>query len=180
MKQDTHLKSAFQVPHWITPSNARVRLNREIDDFVSRAAAVAAPGAALAHKVTAGLGKTATTLRAIARHGEALVGQGHVLFYVPTLELAERACEDFRRLASGLPCRVVRGRDALRPDDRKKAMCERAELAKAVAGFVPSVTQALCSSCRPVPLNVLSSAEGRQRSAYRVLVAQLPDRRTSR
>lgn len=145
MQQDTHIESAFQVPSWMSPSDARERLDREIDNFVGKAtAASAAPDAALALKVTAGLGKTATTLHAIARHGEALLGLGHVLFYVPTLELAERACEDFQRLAPGLPCRVVRGRDALRPDDREKTMCERAELARAVAGFVPSVTQALC------------------------------------
>ena len=145
MKQDTHIESAFQVPRWMTPSDARERLDREIDNFVGKAAAaVAAPSAAMVLKVTAGLGKTATTLHAIARHGEALLGLGHVLFYVPTLELAERACEDFRRLAPGLPCRVIRGRDAPRPDDGEKTMCERAEMARAVAGFVPSVTQALC------------------------------------
>lgn len=145
MKQDTNIESAFQVPRWMTPSDARARLDREIDDFVGKAAAaVAAPDAAMVLKVTAGLGKTATTLHAIARHGEALLGLGHVLFYVPTLELAERACKDFRRLAPGLPCRVVRGRDALRPDDPEKTMCERAEMARAVADFVPSITQALC------------------------------------
>ena len=93
MQQDTHIESAFQVPSWMSPSDARERLDREIDNFVGKAAAAsAAPDAALALKVTAGLGKTATTLHAIARHGEALLGLGHVLFYVPTLELAERAC----------------------------------------------------------------------------------------
>lgn len=150
MKHEEQFEAAAQVPHWSTPSDARDRLNQEIDRFVRAAAhATAEPDAALALKVTAGLGKTATTLRVIASHGKALLARGHVLIYVPTLDLAERAHADFQNLAPGLPSRVIRGRDALRPDDRKTKMCERAEIAKEISGFVPSVTQALCRGPDP-------------------------------
>ncbi len=150
MKHDTQLDAAFAVPHWSGPAEARRRLEEIIESFVRAAAdARAAPDAALALRVTAGLGKTATTLRVIAQHGEALLSQGHVLVYVPTLELAERAWGEFQSLAPGLPCRVIRGRDARRPDDQKKKMCERAEVAKEIARLVPSVTQALCRGQDP-------------------------------
>jgi len=150
MKLEAQLEAAVRLPNWSTPAEARKRLEQEIERFVEAAAeATAALDAALALRVTAGLGKTATALRVIARHGEALLSRGHVLIYVPTLELAERACEEFKTLAPGLPSRVIRGRDALRPDDRKRKMCERASIAKAIAGFVPSVTQALCRGQDP-------------------------------
>lgn len=136
---------ALQLPGWSTPAEARRQLELEIDRFIeSVAEATAEPHAALALRVTAGLGKTATALRVIAMHGQSLLARGHVLIYVPTLELAERAHRDFRDLAPELPSRVIRGRDAPRPDAPESKMCARASIAKAVAGFVPSVTRALC------------------------------------
>ncbi len=150
MKHEAQFDSAFRVPSWSPPAEARDQLDEEIHRFVGAAAqASVEPDAALALKVTAGLGKTATALRVIARYGEMLLSRGHVLIYVPTLELAERALAEFRTLAPGLPSRVIRGREALRPDDRKHKMCERAELANAISGFVPSVTQALCRGHDP-------------------------------
>jgi hypothetical protein len=145
MKPAKQINSSMTVPNWLPPTEARKQLDEAIDRFVSAAAeATAAPEAALALKVTAGLGKTSTALRIIARYGHALLARGHVLIYFPTLDLAERAHSDFRSLAPDLPSRVVRGRRALRPDDREKTMCERADIAKEIAGIVPSVTQALC------------------------------------
>lgn len=150
MKHEEQIEAAAPIPHWLVPTKARELLEQEIESFVKAVAeGTAAPDAALAMKVTAGLGKTATALRVIARYGETLLGRGHVLIYVPTLDLAERACADFRNLAPGLPSRVIRGRSALRPDNRKKTMCERADLAKEISGFVPSVTQALCRGLDP-------------------------------
>lgn len=150
MKHEKQLDAAVRVPFWSTPAEARARLDREIDRFVKAAAeATAEPDAALALQVTAGLGKTATALRVIASHGPALLAQGHVLIYVPTLDLAERAHADFQVLAPCLPSRVIRGRDAQRPDDRETKMCERAEIAKDISGFVPSVSQALCRGLDP-------------------------------
>ena len=150
MKHEKQPETTTRIPRCSTPSEARAQLDEEIDRFVKAAAkGTAAPEAALALQVTAGLGKTATTLRVIARHGQALLARGHVLIYVPTLDLAERAHADFCALVPGLPSRVIRGRDALRPHDRKKKMCERAEIAKEISGFVPSVTQALCRGRGP-------------------------------
>lgn len=145
MKHETQIESAAHIPQWLKPAEARERLDLEIDRFIRAVAEqTAEPDAALALKVTAGLGKTATALRVLARYGETLLSRGHVLVYVPTLQLAERSMRDFQALAPGLPSRVIRGRQALRPDDPEKQMCERAETAHEIAGFVPSVTQALC------------------------------------
>ena len=116
MKHKEKFETAAQVPHWTSPFAAREQLSQEIDLFVKTAAeGTAKLDAALALKVTAGLGKTATALRVIARYGEALLARGHVLIYVPTLDLAERAHADFQILAPGLPSRVVRGRDVEPP-----------------------------------------------------------------
>jgi len=150
MKQEKQPEPAVSVPKWSTPNNAREQLDREIDRFIS--AVVEATGesdAALAMRVTAGLGKTATALRVISRYGQGLLARGHVLIYVPTLDLAERAHADFCALAPGLPSRVIRGRDAFRPDERAKKMCDRADIARKISGFVPSVTQALCRGQDP-------------------------------
>tara|TARA_R110002049_G_scaffold140930_5_gene302288 strand:+ start:7166 stop:9334 length:2169 start_codon:yes stop_codon:yes gene_type:complete len=150
MKQEKQPEPAVSVPKWSTPNKAREQLDREIDRFIS--AVVEATGesdAALAMRVTAGLGKTATALRVISRYGQGLLARGHVLIYVPTLDLAERAHADFCALAPGLPSRVIRGRDALRPDERAKKMCDRADIARKISGFVPSVTQALCRGQDP-------------------------------
>lgn len=68
MKHEEQLKAAARIPLWSTPAEARAQLDQEIDRFVKAAAeATAEPDAALALKVTAGLGKTATALRVIAR-----------------------------------------------------------------------------------------------------------------
>lgn len=150
MKHEEQFEAAARIPRWLTPAEPRAQLDEEIDRFVKAAAeATAEPEAALALKVTAGLGKTATALCVIARYGRELLARGHVLIHVPTLDLAERAHADFRALAPGLPSRVIRGRDAQRPDDREKKMCERAEIAKEISGFVPSVTHTLCRGLDP-------------------------------
>ncbi|MCZ4262229.1 DEAD/DEAH box helicase family protein [Limimaricola sp. G21655-S1] len=147
MKHEQQFEPTIRVPFWSEPSDARDQLRQKIEEFVQGAAEKKVePNAALALKVTAGLGKTATMLRMIARHGEALLARGHVMIFVPTLELAERAHEEFQALAPSCPSRVIRGREAAHPDDRNRQMCERAELAKSIASFVPSVTKALCRS----------------------------------
>ena len=100
-------------------------------------------GPALTFKVSAGVGKTSTALRLLAEHGRELLARGHVLFYVPTLELAERAAAELQKLDAGLPIAVVRGRGATAPLTGKP-MCERSDLVARLAELVPSVTQALC------------------------------------
>ncbi|MGC0222228.1 hypothetical protein [Pseudooceanicola nitratireducens] len=152
MKHETSFTTPSEVSTWRSPSEARDQLNQVIEAFVGGAATgTSAPEAALALKVSAGLGKTSTTLRVIARHGKALLDRGHVLVYVPTLELAERAHHDFTKISPHLPSRVIRGRSASRPgpDHIGKPMCEKFELARKISGFVPSVTQALCRGTDP-------------------------------
>lgn len=150
MKHVAKHVTAIEVPNWSPAGEARQRIEEEIDRFIGAAAnGMAEFDAALALGITAGLGKTTTALRIIARYGKALLDRGHVLFYTPTLELAERACAELKALAPGLPARVVRGRGALRLDGSGETMCQRAELARSIAGFVPSVTKALCRAEDP-------------------------------
>lgn len=150
MKHDAHFEGTTHVPVWSTPAEARERLGREIGDFVSAVAiGDAETDAVLALRVTAGLGKTTTTMHAIARHGDALLARGHVLIYMPTLDLAARAHKEFQALAPSLPSRVIRGRGAQRADDSQKTMCERADIARKISSLVPSVTQALCRGLDP-------------------------------
>ena len=131
-------------PHWREAKEGREYLAAKIDAFVSRSSLKNAAPEALAMRVTAGAGKTRSALESIARHAEELLARGHVLIYMPTLDLAERACDDFRAIAAGTPCAVVRGRDAPRPDAPKSKMCERIDLVKEVSGLVSSITTALC------------------------------------
>lgn len=150
MKHEAKIQPQVDTPLWSPPAEARKQLEVVLDTFIDAAASGnAAPEAALALKVSAGLGKTSTALRVIARHGEALLNRGHVLVYVPTLELAERAHHDFTKIAPYLPSRVIRGRSAPRPDHPGEPMCEKSELARKISGFVPSVTQALCRRTDP-------------------------------
>lgn len=150
MTHETSFSSPSEVGTWCSPGEARDQLTQVVEAFVGGAATgTTAQDSALALKVSAGLGKTATALRVIAQHGKALLERGHVLFYVPTLELAERAQHDFTKIAPHLPSRVIRGRTALRPDHPGEPMCEKSELARKISGFVPSVTQALCRGTDP-------------------------------
>jgi hypothetical protein len=129
---------------WYDADAGRAKLVAKIDDFVASAAHGSAGPDALAMRVTAGAGKSRSTLNAIARHADDLLARGHVLIYVPTLDLAERAYDDFRAIAPSVPCAVVRGREAARPDSPKRKMCERLDMVKKVTGLVPSITNALC------------------------------------
>ena len=97
----------------------------------------------LGMKVSAGLGKTRSTLEGIAEQGEEILKHGHIFIYVPTLDLADQAARDFEGFNSGLPHMVLRGRSAINPST-DEPMCSRADLADAIVGNVSSVTQALC------------------------------------
>lgn len=133
---------------WRAPDDARQELYTRMDAFMRAAAggdiSFSEQGSpALTFEVSAGVGKTRTALRLLAEHGRELLSRGHVLFYVPTLELAERAAADLQNLDGGLPIDVIRGRGATAPLTGKP-MCERSDLVARLAGLVPSITQALC------------------------------------
>lgn len=131
-------------PRWREAKEGRAELAASIDAFVSRASSEGAAPEALAMRVTAGAGKTRSTLESIARQANELLARGHVLIYVPTLDLAERACNDFRTIAPAVPCAVVRGREAPRPNMPDQTMCKRTDLVRKISGLVPSITAALC------------------------------------
>lgn len=140
---------ATEIPRFLEPEVARERLAQKISRFITSAASGAQgsdvePAPALALRVTAGTGKTAATLRAVGDHAEELLERGHVLFYMPTLALAERAAKEFGAIAPGVPTAVIRGRSALRPDEPTKTMCSRLELVERLGGLVPSITEAFC------------------------------------
>ncbi|WP_340110339.1 hypothetical protein [Pikeienuella sp. HZG-20] len=147
MDQTHRFTPHFTLPTWRAPDDARRELEARMEAFIAAAATGGVnPGQdspVLTLKVSAGVGKTSTALRLLARHGRALLAKGHVLFYVPTLDLAERAAADLRKLDSSLPVVVIRGRRAEIPGSGIP-MCQRADLVKQIAHLVPSVTEALC------------------------------------
>ena len=133
------------IPTWRDPTEARHELERIMERFIKAAAEERekVQESALTVKVSAGVGKTSTALRLLERHGSALLERGHVFFYVPTLDLAERAAADLVALDPKLPVTVIRGRLAKDPETAKP-MCARPELVEEVRHLVPSVTAALC------------------------------------
>ncbi|QFS84858.1 hypothetical protein FIU97_19390 (plasmid) [Roseivivax sp. THAF40] len=150
MNYDAKLDATAPIPNWLEPKEARQRLYHEMSDFVAAAQEESEPtreGApAIAFKVTAGLGKTSTALRVLAEQGSALLQRGHVMIYMPTLDLTERAGRDFEAMGTGLPTQVIRGRTAPRPETPNTSMCTRRDLVRQVQGLVPSITRSLCSA----------------------------------
>jgi len=151
MKPEHKFDAAEPVPVWTPVSAARRMVAEKIGEFMEMAAAheltegIEAP--ALAMRITAGVGKTSAALSELARRADALLGRGHVLVYMPTLELAERAAADFGRIAPSVPCRIIRGRQALDPDSKnspREQMCARYDVVEQITGLVPSVTEAMC------------------------------------
>lgn len=143
MSHTAKIRPIQRVPAWKSPAEARTELAGLLDDFFQ--SAVHAPGSIppLALGVSPGLGKTRETLGHLARYGRKLLERGHILFFAPTLELADEAATELRQRAPDLPVTVLRGRDACDPSSGRK-MCARASLAGKIAGLVPSVTHALC------------------------------------
>lgn len=148
------------VPVWHDPTVARKLIRTTLDDFADRALQSllgSAPPPALALAVSAGLGKTGTTLQVLADRGADLLEHGHVMFYVPTLKLAEEVAGDFGRLAPHLPHMVFRGRLAIDPvaprprgDEDPTRMCLRHDLVETISGVVGSVTESLCRARDPL------------------------------
>ena len=133
---------------WLDRDDARIQLKGHIQRFLNTThrwhqteAKDTPPVRGM--KVSAGSGKTQSTLECIAEQGSEILKHGHIFFYVPTLDLAEQAAKDFEGLNSGLPHMVLRGRSAINPST-DEPMCSRADLADAIVGNVSSVTQALC------------------------------------
>lgn len=136
------LPVATTVPNWMDVDVARKHLADTMNAFVLNALNGDASEAA-AFRVSPGVGKTSTALRAIADHAEALLDRGHVLIYMPTLDLAAQAARDFKELAPHVPSRVIRGRAATNPETGSP-MCSALDLVQRIRGAVPSITRAVC------------------------------------
>ena len=126
-------------PHddWLDLQTAREQLMEHISRFLTTSSGQNAwdehnAPPVLGLKVSAGLGKTRTALECIAKHGHEFLKRGHILFYVPTLDLAVEAEKTFRELNSDHPSFVLRGRSALNPGTAT-AMCARSDVAKEIA-----------------------------------------------
>ncbi len=133
---------------WLEPSAARYQLKNHISLFLRthetwQGSYEGDPPPVLGLKVSAGHGKTHTSLGCIAEQGDTFLKRGHILFYVPTLELAVEAEKTFRAPNLDLPSAVLRGRSAPNPETGAP-MCARSEIARALAGSVASVTQSIC------------------------------------
>ena len=143
--KDFDTSTAMPVPNWLSADQARQYLEHLIDTFATKEHADPDTDApVLTLKVTAGVGKTATALKVVARHADALLARGHVMIYCPTLSLAEQAALDFKALAPQVPSQVVRGRNAADPDQPKKTMCRQLEMVARITGLVPSITYSYC------------------------------------
>lgn len=137
-------------PHddWLDLQTAREQLMEHIARFLTTSSGQNAwdehnAPPVLGLKVSAGLGKTRTALECIAKQGHEFLKKGHILFYVPTLDLAVEAEKTFRELNSDHPSFLLRGRSAINPGTAA-AMCARSDVAKEIAKNVSSVTRALC------------------------------------
>jgi hypothetical protein len=134
----------------VTADEARKTLDAAVagyfDDALRHLHAPDGAAPALALKVSPGLGKTHAALAHLARRRRELLTHGHVVYFAPTLELAEQAERDFRRRAPNIPSAVIRGRDAQTAAGER--MCVRADIARRISGVVPSVTKALCRSTK--------------------------------
>ena len=118
---------------WLDLETAREQLTEHISRFLTTSAPRNAGDAhnappVLGLKVSAGLGKTRTALECIAKHGHEFLKRGHILFYVPKLDLAVEAERAFRELNSDLPSFVLRGRSAINPKT-SAPMCARSDVA---------------------------------------------------
>lgn len=134
-----------QEPHWLTVDAARREIGAAMSDLLALAASMpdAEDQPALALRVSAGTGKTQAALRLVAAQGKELLARGHIVFYFPSLDLADRARAEFVAFGSRLRSTVLRGRDAIDPLVGTP-MCSRSEFVRQISGLVPSVKSAIC------------------------------------
>lgn len=140
--QDAGARWARPLP----PAEARAEVSVTIERYLSDAVTWHADGAAgvppiLALAVTAGTGKTQSTLKHLGHIAPSLLPHGSAVYYAPTLELAREACAIFRELAPDVPASVVAGRSAIVDG---APLCRRADEIKGLGAMVPSIQEAVC------------------------------------
>ena len=131
----------FPPPVFMEPSKARAQIKLTLEGFLEETAQFIEAGEqealppVLAIAASAGSGKSTMTRKALAAFDLALFG-GDVVFYTPTLALADEAATEFGG-------HVTRGRSATNPDTGEP-MCNRSELAQKVGNAGLNVKATLC------------------------------------
>jgi hypothetical protein len=138
------IDDAAPMPGFLTVENARAMIPDAVRVFLTRAIAWDPDGDELA-PITAisaspGAGKSVGTREVLAGLDLSTLA-GDVVFYAPTLALANEAAAHAEKLSAGW--HVTRGRGAINPGSGAP-MCDRAELAEAVAKAGLSVGATLC------------------------------------
>ena len=128
-------------PVFMEPAKARAQIKLTLEGFLEETAQFIEAGEqealppVLAIAASAGSGKSTMTRKALAAFDLALFG-GDVVFYTPTLALADEAATEFGG-------HVTRGRSATNPDTGEP-MCNRSELAQKVGNAGLNVKATLC------------------------------------
>lgn len=120
-------------------------LRQDIEDTILAVIADPVPGLSV-FKAPAGAGKSGMLCELLARHGAALLQRGHVVFHLPTNELAEQMAMRFAATGSALPVLALRGRGAFVDGE---PLCIRNTIAQRLGGVAPSVRAALCDGEGP-------------------------------
>lgn len=140
----TRIDEPAPMPDFLTVQDARALIPATVRAFMARAMAWDADGPELA-PVTAvaaspGAGKSVGTREVLADLDKTTLA-GDVVFYAPTLALADEAAAHAEALGAGW--HVTRGRGAVVPGTNR-LMCDRSELAEMVAKAGLSVGATLC------------------------------------
>lgn len=132
------------LPDFLTVENARAMIPEAVRAWMDRALAWDAegedPAPVTAIAASPGTGKSVGAREALAGMDMSPLA-GDVVFYAPSLALADEAAAHAERIGAGW--HVTRGRGAVIPGTNR-LMCDRAELAEAVAKAGLSVGATLC------------------------------------
>lgn len=165
--------AAARPPEFLAPDVARDRIREAVSGHLDKVlhgeTADNDPPPVLAIAATPGAGKSTIVREVLA--GLDLSGlPADIVFYFPTLALAEEAAAHARGL--GLDVHVMRGRSARDPASGQP-MCSRADLAELVAEAGQNVRVSLCECRKGGQVVRCPHAEG---CAYRKQWADLPAR----
>lgn len=130
------------LPDFVTPETAAARIRKVVSDWRAAAAewTEGAPPPTVAIAASPGAGKSVITRRVLAEAGCADL-DGDIVYYAPTLELAQEAAEDLANLTGY--GHVMRGRSAMNPATGE-TMCRRGDLAEKVVAAGLRVRPTLC------------------------------------
>jgi hypothetical protein len=131
-----------QMPDFVSVETARRLIPEAVKTWLAKAVAwdTESPAPVTAIAASPGAGKSVGARGVLAGLDLSTLA-GDVVFYAPTLALADEAAAHAKSLGAG--SHVTRGRSAINPATQS-LMCDRAELAELVAGAGLSVKATLC------------------------------------